>query len=173
MRLLKCAWRLVVTKRGGPMKVASSSGYVGNLNGPLAAFQQRPLGRCPSAAITLHLCYKTADPSACARGLSVSHLLSRLRFEPHLSGSTSRELTATVAVNALNSRLLRFRFSKSPMKPNTGEPPQTLLLQYLMLVFIALPHHPRGQRFVSIAHIATWNMVVLMLLHEGFEQLEF
>ena len=98
---------------------------------------------------------------------------SRLRFEPHPSGSTSRELTATVAVNGLNSRLLRFRFSKCPMKTNTGEPPQTLLLQYLMLVLIALPHHPRRQRFVSIAHIATWNMVVLMLLHESFEQLEF
>ena len=99
--------------------------------------------------------------------------LSRLRFEPHLSGSTSRELTATVAVNGLNSRLLRFRFSKSPMKTNTGEPPQTFLLQYAMLVFKALLHNPRGQRFVSIAHIATWNMVVLMLLHESFEQLEF
>ena len=99
--------------------------------------------------------------------------LPRLRFEPHRWGSTSRELTATVAVNGLNSRLLRFRFSKSPMKTNTGEPPQTLLLQYLMLVFIALLHHPRGQRLVSIAHIATWNMVVLMLLHESFEQLEF
>ena len=59
------------------------------------------------------------------------------------------------------------------MKTNTGEPPQTFLLQYAMLVFKALLHNPRGQRFVSIAHIATWNMVVLMLLHESFEQLEF
>ena len=48
-----------------------------------------------------------------------------------------------------------------------------VVLVLLVLVFIALPHHPRGQRFVSIAHIATWNMVVLMLLHESFEQLEF